>query len=166
MKKDHRIGNKYRETHGLTSSPEFYIWRTMKSRCSNPKRPEYHRYGGRGIRVCDEWIDSFETFYKDMGPRPNQTHQIDRIDNDGNYCKSNCRWADSATNSNNRSTNKFITHNNQTLTESQWCEKLGMSRGSISKRIKSGWSIQAAIETSALSREERIRVTKTLRHEA
>lgn len=80
------------KTHGMTNSNEYYVWCGMKSRCFNENNKSYKNYGGRGITVCDRWRDSFENFYKDMGPRPSSTHQIDRINNDGNYEPDNCKW--------------------------------------------------------------------------
>jgi hypothetical protein len=73
----------------------------MKGRCSNKNLRSYQHYGGRGITVCDEWKESFENFYADMGKRPSPKHSIDRIDVDGNYCKENCRWASKQTQSRN-----------------------------------------------------------------
>lgn len=80
------------KTHGMTNSGEYYIWCGMKSRCFNENNKSYKYYGGRGITVCDRWRDSFENFYEDMGPRPSSIHQIDRINNDGNYEPGNCKW--------------------------------------------------------------------------
>lgn len=91
-----------KERHGLSGSPEYMAWSDMKSRCTNAKNKMYKHYGGRGITVCNEWMNSFKTFFKDLGPRPTDKHSIDRINNDGNYEPSNCRWVNSSVQNFNR----------------------------------------------------------------
>lgn len=92
--------------HGMAKTSEYSAWSEAKARCYNPKNKCFQHYGERGIRVCSEWLHSFETFLKDMGPRPSRTHSLDRIDVNGNYCKENCRWADPETQQRNKRTSK------------------------------------------------------------
>lgn len=82
------------KTHGMSGTPEYRAWSKMKIRCYSESYNEYHYYGGRGITVCDRWLESFKNFIEDMGTRPSINHSLDRINVDGNYNKENCRWAD------------------------------------------------------------------------
>jgi len=125
--------------------PGYHRWLGMKARCYNVNNPAYPNYGGRGIKVCDEWIDSFDTYIKDMGPRPSTEHTVDRIDNDGNYEPSNCRWATKKEQVRNRGDNTLITHDGKTLSVTQWAEYLDLSRQTIFTRLDKGWEVDMVL---------------------
>ena len=131
-------------THGMTNSPEYSVWRSMVRRCHDTDNISYPRYGGRGITVCERWR-SFEAFFEDMGKRPSSKYSIDRIDNDGNYEPSNCRWATYFQQNNNTRFNRRITHAGETLTVSQWAGRIGIKVGTLWERLNSGWSIERAL---------------------
>lgn len=135
-------------THLSSNTSEYNIWAGLKSRCLNTNSQSYASYGGRGIKICDEWIESFINFLNDMGKRPSSKHSIDRIDNNGDYCKSNCRWVESIIQANNTRANRIIEYNNISDTLSNWARKLNISRDVLNTRIyKLGWSIDKAFET-------------------
>lgn len=137
-------------THNASNTRLYHTWICMKDRCYNPKNKKYKDYGGRGITICDEWINSFETFsnwaydngYIENVPRGECT--IDRIDVNGNYCEQNCRWVNQKVQSNNKRNNHYITYNGETHTITEWNNILGFKKGVLSRRIFSGWSIEDA----------------------
>lgn len=130
---------------GLSHTTEYSIWSTMLGRCYNEKTKSYPEYGGRGITVCDEWKDSFETFYKDMGLRPSLNHTLDRKDNYKGYSKDNCRWATWEEQANNRSNNIFYTHNGVSRTLAGWCRELNLNYKLAYSQKARGWSFEQII---------------------
>jgi hypothetical protein len=133
-----------KETHGLSKTRGYRIWIQMRSRCQNPRASKYDRYGGRGIKVCDRWKDP-AAFIADMGQPPSKRHEIDRIDNDGNYEPSNCRWATRLQQNQNRSDSVRITFKGQNKHIDEWAKIIGMSSVAIKLRIKNGMSPQEAL---------------------
>jgi hypothetical protein len=126
----------------------------MRSRCNNPKNKEYHRYGGRGIKVCNEWLNDFMVFqnwamvngYDVSAPRGQCT--LDRIDNDGNYCPENCRWTTAKEQANNTRRTRFIEFNGETHSVSEWGRRLGINQSTLNMRLnKYGWSAEKALKT-------------------
>lgn len=131
-------------THRRTKSKEYYCWAGIKQRCSNPKNLMYRHYGGRGIRICDRWSESFEAFLEDMGFAPPGT-SIDRIDNDGDYEPGNCRWTTRDVQGKNRRGLHPITVRGETHLMAEWGRIAGVRRGTIANRLRWGWSEEEAI---------------------
>ena len=122
-------------SHKMSGTRIYSEWQSMKGRCHNPNDPRYNNWGGRGIKVCDEWKEKFETFYEwaiNNGYQDNLT--IDRIDNDGDYTPENCRWATQQEQSRNRSTNITVTIGNVTKTLAEWCEIFELDYQVINRR--------------------------------
>lgn len=125
--------------------PEYQVWAGMKNRCSDPTSQRWHRYGGRGIRVCERWLNSFENFYADMGPRPGPEYQIDRKDNDGHYEPSNCHWVTRVANANNREASRLLEFQGRVQSLSQWAREVGLDRHAIEARLSNGWTVERAL---------------------
>lgn len=116
--------------------PEYYVWRTMKARCLNPNNPKWERYGARGIKVHEPWVNDFQAFYNYVGPRPSDEHSIDRIDNDGHYEPGNVRWATAQEQVDNREcTLKVELSDGRVVTPKEAMEELGLTRGAFYARL-------------------------------
>ena len=126
--------------HGSTSSVEYKIWSSIKTRCYVKTHKHYANYGGRNIKMSDDWFNSFEFFLVDMGKRPSLNHQIDRINNNGNYCFENCKWSTRKEQMNNRRNTVYIEYNGIKRPLSEWSMILNIPRGTLRYRVKSGWS--------------------------
>ena len=139
------------KTHGHSKSKTYKSYQSMKLRCYDITNISYKYYGARGIIVCDRWLESFENFLHDMGERPEGT-SLDKINNDGNYEPSNCRWATIQEQNSNKSNNKHLTYNNETLSYVEWAKRVNGSKEIINKRLKAGWSIEKIVTTPCRSR--------------
>jgi len=124
------------KTHGGTKKPKYAIWHSMIQRCNNPNLKRYKDYGGRGIKVCDRWLKSFDNFYNDMGQRPDGL-TIERRDKNGNYEPSNCFWETNANQQKNKRNNRYITFNNETRIFSDWCKILNINNSTLNLLLKS-----------------------------
>jgi len=145
----------YHTTHGLSKTRLYRIWSNIKSRCNNPRVDCYENYGGRGISICEEWANDFNKFYQwamNNGYSDNLT--LERINNDGNYMPSNCKWTTSKEQSRNKRVNVFITYNGRTMTQKDWSCELGGSPSLVSNRLRRGWSKEKAVSTPIQKRGE------------
>lgn len=127
-----------RKTHGKTGSAEYKTWLRMKQRCLNDSSSSYKNYKGRGITISEEWKNSFAKFYQDMGERPDGK-SIERIDNNGNYCKENCRWATQEEQCNNLRKNIFTILNGEMITVAMAAKKSGLKYDTLFYRVKQKW---------------------------
>jgi len=133
-------------THGLTKTSEYETWGCMKQRCLNPNVAAYKNYGGRGIKICDRWLNSFPNFLEDMRNKPTSKHSIDRIDNDGDYEPSNCRWSTKLEQANNKRTSINITFKNETKTLAQWCQLLKLNYNMAKWYYRKGLPLQKIVD--------------------
>lgn len=143
----------FHKTHGDSYSRIYNILRRMKDRCYNPRNNRYYRYGGRGITVCEEWLDynNFKKWAFENGFNENSSRKecsLDRIDSDGNYCPENCRWVNSFIQNNNKSNTVMLTYKGVTHSIIEWSAILGMSRGTLYNRLYLyNWPLEKAFET-------------------
>lgn len=132
----------------MSQTSVYAVWGAMRRRCYKPNAFEYRNYGGRGITVCDRWRESFEAFYEDMGDRPFEGAQIDRIDNDGPYSPENCRWATCEQQQNNKR-EPLYEYKGREYTMKELVALSGVSRDNFYSRKRRGWSIERCVETPA-----------------
>lgn len=129
-----KTAHHWNRTHGMSTTPEYNTWASMKKRCHNPNHKNFSEYGARGIYVCDEWRKSFAAFYADMGPRP-QGYSLERINNTGPYCKENCIWATPTTQSRNRRNVRLLDVDGEKLTIGEVAQRYGVNYQTLYWRI-------------------------------
>lgn len=140
--------------HGMYRTKTHKTWSSMIERCTQRGNPAYHRYGARGIIVCDRWMQ-FENFLADMGHRPEGT-SLDRIDNDKGYEPGNCRWATSMQQQNNLSTNRRVQYQGREYTARELSDLTGVPYGRLRERLfKRGWEVERAITEPAQIKVDR-----------
>ena len=142
--------------HGMTGSGTYKAWSNAKYRCVNPRDRDYPKYGGRGITMCDRWVDSFKNFLADMGERPDGM-TLERQDVNGHYCPENCTWATRKVQTRNRRNTIRVEYQGVIKTLGEWCEELGLTYTSAHQMIKNGKSVDAAFATA--KRRESSKVT-------
>jgi hypothetical protein len=126
--------------HDMHKSSEYGSWQAMKERCYRETHVAYHRYGGRGITVCDRWLNSFEAFYEDMGPKPFPRASIERKGNNGNYEPGNCCWATARQQGRNRCDNVLVPYQGELLPIAEAAERAGLKPSCLKERIRRGWA--------------------------
>lgn len=142
------LGNKNHLIHGFSHKEKLYgIWKGMRQRCRDKNINRANSYVNKGISVCPDWSDylTFRTWAYSTGYMVGLS--LDRIDNNGNYEPSNCRWVDYKTQANNKSTNHKLTYNGETKTISEWADCMGISQDTLKRRIYYGWSVEKALTT-------------------
>lgn len=128
------------KTHGLTGEPLYTVWQNIKARCYNENNPRYEDWGGRGVKMCDEWKDDFESFYSwALGNGYKDGLSIERIDNNGNYEPGNCCWIPNKKQASNTRKNKFVEINGVRNTMAGWAEHYGIDKVLVYKRKYKGW---------------------------
>lgn len=142
-----KITFRHNGRHKMSGTKEQNTYYGMMARCYNPKDKRYNNYGGRGIRVCDRWLNSIDDFFLDVGLAPSPKHTLDRWPNkNGDYAPDNFRWATQKEQQNNRTNNHIIEYNGLSLTLTQWTERTGISRGTMRYRLRAGWQIERLLK--------------------
>jgi hypothetical protein len=117
----------------------------MIRRCVDQKRKSYKDYGGRGIKVCERWLTSFENFYADMGDAPSKSHEIERVENNGDYTPENCKWCTHKEQARNRRNNRTLTHDGRTQCLAAWADEMKLNVSTVVMRLNRGWSVFDAL---------------------
>lgn len=139
--------------HGLSRTPEYTAWIRMRRACYDKGNASYDDYGGRGIAVCDRWLNSFENFLADMGPRPSAEHSVDRMKNDLGYSPDNCRWATRSEQARNRRSSKMLEYNGETKTMADWAESFDIPYRLMKTRVRHGWPMEKIATQPARQRK-------------
>ena len=144
----------YQIKHGMTHTNTYNSWSAMIQRCNNINNISYNNYGGKGIKVCEDWYTDFNSFLKDMGERP-RGMSIDRILVSGNYEKNNCKWSTEKEQQNNKTNNVLLLYKGETKTISEWSDKLSIKYTTLYSRLfEYNWSIEKSFSTKVRFRSK------------
>lgn len=135
------------QRHGMKGTKVYRTWVGMMTRCRNERDHSFASYGGRGIDICERWTD-FSAFLADMGEPPSEDHSIEREDNEKGYEPGNCRWATPTEQARNRRSTLHVTVSDETRSAAEWDELRGFVLGTVGRRIRAGWSHEAAVNTA------------------
>jgi hypothetical protein len=131
--------------HGMAGTLTHNSWLSMKHRCTYSSNPSFKYYGAKGIKICERWLNSFDNFFADMGLRPSKEYSLDRINSNGNYELSNCRWATASEQNFNKNNNIYIEYNGESGTILFWSFRLNIPKYLIENRLKAGWTIERTL---------------------
>jgi hypothetical protein len=154
MHKEDHPNTIHGESYGETQTPEYRAWLSMKRRCSNPNAASFHRYGGRGIRVCERWISGdgrkggYLCFLEDLGRKPSSRHSLDRVDGDANYEPANCKWSTQKEQGWNTCKSLWVDFKGEKRVLAELCEEYHISPSIVRQRVKNyGWDLELALTT-------------------
>lgn len=152
-------GNKLAKKHGLSKTRLHRIWHSMYCRCYYSSTNQYKNYGGKGIKVCEEWkhIEGFINFYNwAINNGYSEELTLDRIDNEKDYCPENCRWSTPKFQSNHKTNNVIYTFNGKSQTAKQWCDEYGIKHTTLYDRLKRGWTLEQALTISTKGTHKKV----------
>lgn len=148
--------------HGMRFTKIYRVWKNMKIRCTNPNAQNFYLYGGRGISVCDRWIDCFENFYEDMKEGYDEALSIERIDVNGNYTKENCRWATPLEQARNKTNTAYVTYKGVTKRAHDWAALIGANPKTVTRRVYLGYSPEECLFGKSFEQIKRLILAESL----
>lgn len=154
-----------KRTHGYASrtgaAPEYTAYMAMKTRCLNPNSTRFDYWGGRGVKICQRWLDSFENFLEDMGPKPSPFHTLDRLDSSKDYEPGNCQWlekdnhARKSLKDQHERQRRYIVYNGERRTTKDWAERQGLTISTLDQRVRAGWDVHRMLTTPRQERKKK-----------
>jgi len=156
-----KMGGKAHYDNGIgVNMPEYSTWKGIRSRCYNPNAKYYKYYGGRGIKMSEEWEHNFEQFYKDMGPRPSKEHEVERINANGNYCVENCKWDIRKNTCLNKRTTIYVEYKGERKILMDLVKERNLNYDSIYYRLyRNNWSVEDALDKPIKYRPKELIIT-------